>query len=163
MLGVDVIAPYDKDKIRVNAKVGGFDLQAFRLPHGEICSYGVLIRHDTGDTTLFMTDYEYTEYVFKACKVNHFLIECNYQPEYVDLDKGNKSHKLGGHQSIDTCRRFLKVNQTPYMSNVMLIHMGKDSTNPKECVADISKALGGDVNVTYAKSNTAYDFKRKGV
>lgn len=158
MLGVDVIAPYDKDLIRQNAQCGGFNIQAFRMPHGETFSYGALIRHTTGETVLFQTDCECNEYVFKACKVNHFIVECNYQPQYVDLDKGNKNHKLGGHCSIDTLKRFLKVNETDYTKSVLLIHMGKDSTNPNECVEEIKSIISGNVAVDYARPNTTYTF-----
>ena len=161
LLGIDVITPYDTDKQRVNAKCGGFDLQAFRLPHGDIFSYGVLIRHVSGDTTLFMTDFEYTEYLFKACKVNHYLIECNYQPQYVDIDAPNKEHKLRGHCSLDTCRKFLIANHNDYMKDVLLIHLGKDSTDPRECIDDIKRSLGEYVNVDYARPNTVYNMGDK--
>jgi len=161
LLGVDMFTPYDTETIRQNFKCGGFDLQAFRLPHGDIFSYGVLIRHVSGDTTLFMTDFEYTEYLFKACKVNHYLIECNYQPQYVDIDAPNKEHKLRGHCSIDTCRKFLIANHNDYMKDVLLIHLGKDSTNPRECIDVIKRSLGEYVNVDYARPNTVYNMGDK--
>ena len=163
MLGIKMITPYDLDKIRVNEKAGGFDLQAFRLPHGDTFSYGLLIRHSTGVTTLFMTDFEYCQYMFNACKVNHYIVECNYQPEYVDYDAINKEHKVMGHMSLPTCKRFLVSNKNESMKNVLLIHMGKDSTNPKECVAEIKEALGGDINIDYARPNETYDFDRREV
>ena len=160
-LGVDFIAPYDIDKTRVNWWFGNFYLQAFRLPHGDISSWGALIRHKNGETLLFATDYEYNPFIFKACKVEHFIVECNYQPQYVDIDAPNKSHKLGAHCSLPTCKKFLKENYTDYMSNVLLIHLGKGSTNPKECVEEIKNELTG-VNVDYARKNTVYELKRKG-
>lgn len=163
MLGIKMITPYDLDKIRINEKAGGFDLQAFRLPHGDIFSYGVLIRHSTGDTTLFMTDFEYCQYTFKGCKVNNYIVECNYQPEYIDLDAPNKEHKIMGHVSLPTCKRFLIANQNEYMKNVLLVHMGKDSANPKECVAEIQNVLGNGVKVDYARPNETYEFKGKEV
>lgn len=157
-MGVDVIAPYDTDKIRVNANVGGFDLQAFRLPHGDTFSYGVLIRHSTGETALFMTDFEYCRYMFNACKVNHYIIECNYQPMYVELGIGNKEHKLSGHCSIDTCKRFLKTNQNEYMKSVTLVHLGRESTVPGECESIIRTALDNKVAVNCARKNTVFDY-----
>lgn len=162
-MGVDLVAPYDSDKIRVNAKCGGFDLQAFRLPHGDTFSYGLLLRHSTGDTAVFMTDMEYCEYVFTACKVNHFIVECNWQKRYIDIGEANFQHKVEGHASLDTCKRFLMANKTDYMRNVLLIHLGKGSTNAKECVAEIKLALGDGVNVDYARPKTVYDFERREV
>ena len=159
LLGVDIITPYDTDKIRLNAKCGGFDIQAFRLPHGEGFSYGALIRHLSGETLLFMTDYEFCTYLFKACRVNHYLVECNYQAIYLDLDAPNKSHKVLGHSSLDTCNKFLLANKNGYMRNVVLVHLGKDSTNPKECVETIKRSLGEYVNVDYARPNTVYELR----
>lgn len=148
--------PYDTNKIRVNAKMGGFNLQAFQLPHGETTSYGALIRHGK-ETFLFLTDFEYSSYVFKACKVNHFLIECNYQKEYVDLDAPNLAHKLKGHASLDTCKAFIKTNITSEMQNVILCHLGRSSTNAKECVNAIKDIVSENVKVDYARANTVYE------
>lgn len=158
-MGLNVFAPHLKGNIRENRVFYPYLIQSFRLPHDETFSYGFLIRHaETKETLLYLTDFEYCPYVFKACKVNHFIVECNYQPQYVDLDKGNKSHKLCGHCSIDTLKRFLKVNETDYTKSVLLIHMGKDSTNPKECVEEIKNVLSGNVVVDYARRNTTYNF-----
>lgn len=110
-----------------------------------------------------MTDFEYCEYVFTACKVNHYIVECNYQAMYVDLDGANKEHKLLGHCSLDTCRKFLLANKNDSMRNVLLIHMGVDSTNPSECVSDISTVLGDGIQVDYARPNETYEFKREEV
>lgn len=159
LLGVEFVAPYDSDKNRVNAKCGGFDLQAFRLKHGDVSSWGVLIRHSTGQTALFMTDAEYCPYLFKACNVNHFIVECNWQTQYINRDEANFQHKVEGHASLDTCKRFLMANKTASMRNVLLIHLGKGSTNPKECVAEVQSALGDDIYVDFARPKTIYEMR----
>lgn len=159
-MGVEIMAPYDKAKIRENKKLGVFDIQAFQLPHGETVSYGALIRHvQTKDTVLYLTDFEYSPYVFKACKVNHYMIECNYQKNLLDLDAPNKEHKILGHCSLDTCKEFLKLNQTSEMQNVLLIHGGFTTCNPNECIASIESTLPATVIVEWAYNGKQYDFQ----
>lgn len=157
-LGFDMLAPHLTGKVRVNKEFYPYSLQAFRLPHGDTYSYGVLIRHlETKDTMLYMTDFEYCEYVFKACKVNHYLIECNYQKEYVDFDAPNKEHKLRGHCSLDTCKNFIKANYTGDCKSIILCHLGFGSTNPTECVDEIKTLTDKHVTVDYARPNTTYE------
>lgn len=161
MLGVDVLAPYDTDKIRINKRFGGFFVQSFQLPHGETNSYGFLIRHlKTNETLIYITDAEYCPFVFKASRIDYFLIECNYQKEYIDLDAPNKEHKLKGHCSLDTCREFVKANISDSMQNIILCHLGLESTNAKECVSEIEKVVNSYVFVDYARPNTVYQLGR---
>lgn len=157
-LGVTVFAPYDADAIKANKRCGNFDIQSFRLEHGDTFSHGALIRHlTTGETILFMTDFLCTPYIFQACRVNHYLIECNYQPQYVEIGAGNKEHKLMGHCSLDTAGRFVKANYNTHMQNIILCHLGITSTNPKECVKHIEDIAGPNVFVDYARANTDYE------
>lgn len=156
-MGVEILAPYDTDKIRANKTMGNFNLQAFRVPHGEEINYGLLIRHKNCETLLFITDYSYTEFLFKACKVNHFLIECNWQKEYVDMDSENFRHKIKDHCSLDTCKKFISENMTAYTRSVILCHLGQGSTNPKECVTEVKSIVGDKVSVDYARANTIYE------
>lgn len=160
--GVDMFTPYDDGtKIRANKQCGGFALQAFRLPHGDEICFGLLIRHKRGDTALYMTDFGYTEYSFVGCKVNLFIVECNWQEKYVDMESENFKHKVADHCSFEVCKKFLEVNKTDSMNGVLLVHMGKDSANPKECVAEIQNVLGDGVKVDYARPNETYEFKGK--
>lgn len=160
-MGVEIFAPYDTDKIRINKEIGGFNIQAFQVPHGETLCYGMLIKHSNGEKLLYVTDLEYCRYIFQACNVNHFLVECNYQDGYIDLDAPNKEHKISGHASLKTCKELIKANVTPYMQSVILIHLGKGSTNPQECVSEIESVVSPNVSVDYARPNTVYELKGK--
>lgn len=110
---------------------------------------------------MFVTDFEYCRYIFTACKVNHFLVECNYQKEYVNLEKANSNHKISDHCSLDTCKELIKANITSSMKSVLLIHLGRDSTNPQECVSEIESVVSPNVLVDYARPNTVYELKGK--
>lgn len=160
MCGFDMLIPYEQNIIRVNKRFGNFTIQAFQLPHGDTNSYGFLIRHMVSkETILYLTDFEYCRYTFKACHVNHYLIECNYQDEYVDLDAPNKAHKLLGHASLTTCKNFVKANHNNDMQTVILCHLGKVSTNPFDCVEEVQKVITPSVIVDYARPNTVYELK----
>lgn len=161
-MGVPVFAPYDNNKSRENYKTADFTIQAFVLPHGETTSYGALIRHiKTGETVLYCTDFEYSRFVFSGCKVNHFIVECNYQSQYVNLDAPNIQHKLGGHCSLKTCAEFIEANKTTYMQSVLLVHLGIGTTNPQECVEEIEKHVYAHTKVDYARANTVYELTSK--
>ena len=78
-MGIQVFRPYDVQIARSLAtKCGPFMVQAFKLPHNRDPNYGFLITVD-GQKILYMTDFEYCQYTFKNQKINHILIECNYQ------------------------------------------------------------------------------------
>lgn len=160
-MGCKCFAPHVNGKIRENMEFYPYYVQAFQLPHGETNSYGFLIRHlKTKETLLYMTDFEYCQYVFSASRIDYFLIECNYQKEYIDLDAPNKKHKLKGHCSLDTCREFVKANISDSMKTIILCHLGAESTNPKECVSEIGKVVNSYVFVDYARPNTVYQLGR---
>ena len=137
--GIDVWQPYLDEKKIQKKQFGSFNVQCFDLPHNGTENRGFLIEVD-GEKILYMTDFEYCSYVFTKQKVNHILIESNYQQEYVDRDLPNFEHKVRGHCSLDTCKEFVKVNATDNLETVILLHMGQETCNPMECVAEMQKA-----------------------
>ena len=149
--------PYEKDVLRQNKSLGNYWLQAFRVPHGEAINYGLLIRHKNGETILYITDDSYCQYSFKACKINHFLVEVNYQEKYVDMDAPNFKHKIGGHCSLETCKGIIQTNLTPSMKSVIAIHLGFGSTNPTEIISEIKAIVPDGVYVDYARNGTKYE------
>ena len=108
-----------------------------------------------------MTDFEYCRYVFKKQKVNHILIECNYQQKYVDLDLPNFEHKVRGHCSLDTCKEFVKTNATDSLETVILLHMGQETCDPIECVEEIQK-VAKNAYVDYAMAGLEVELRKKG-
>ena len=126
---------------RIYHKVfGKFSVKCFPLPHNGTDNFGFLIECD-GQKILYMTDFEYCPYVFVKQKINHILIECNYQQELVDMDLPNYEHKIRGHCSLDTCKEFIKVNAADSIQTVILCHLGQETTEPEECVAEIQKIV----------------------
>lgn len=150
-MGISVFKPHDETKAcPLKIKYGNFDIQAFKLPHNGTPNYGYYIKID-GQRILYLTDFEYCPYVFVKQKINHFLIECNYQQELVDRDLPNYEHKIRGHCSLDTCKEFIKVNATDSLQTVLLCHLGVETTEPKECVAEVQKIVPS-ANVEVARA-----------
>ena len=144
-MGFEVWQPYieyaEYTSQRIYHKVfGKFSVKCFPLPHNGTDNFGFLIECD-GQKILYMTDFEYCHYVFAKQKINHILIECNYQQELVNRDLPNYEHKIRGHCSLDTCKEFIKVNATDSLQTVILCHLGQETTEPMECVAEIQKIV----------------------
>lgn len=156
LMGCDIFAPYKEAGKPASRHFKPWYIRAFKLPHGDISSYGALIEHDNGERILFLTDLEYCPFNFKNWNVNHILIECNYQPEYVDLDAANKEHKLRGHCSLQTAIDFVVANQTEALKSVTLLHAGIRTLNPKECVEQMQSAIGIQIPVNFARNGKEF-------
>lgn len=155
MAGIPVIKPYEMDISQLHKNVGDFFISAFKVPHDDINCFGFLI-YSGNEKIIYATDFEYIKYIFNSCRVNHFIVECNYQDKYVDLDAANTSHKLKGHCSYNTCKEFLRVNQTGNMKNVIFVHMGGATCDINECCEDLQATLGDAVKVDYARKGETY-------
>jgi ribonuclease BN (tRNA processing enzyme) len=130
-------------------------VKAFELPHNGTVNYGFYIQVD-GQKILYMTDYEYCKYNFAKLEINHFIVECNYQKELVDKDLANFEHKVRGHSSLDYCKQFLSDNITKRARNVILVHLGAETTIPSECIAEVKK-VAGNANVYVAERGLTVD------
>ena len=159
-MGVTVWEPHLDEKTYQRKQFGKFNVQCFDLPHNGTSNRGFLIEVD-GQKILYMTDFEYCPYVFAKQKINHILIECNYQQELVDRDLPNYEHKIRGHCSLDTCREFIKVNATDSLQTVILCHLGQGTTEPEECVAEIQKIVPV-ANVCVAERGLEVELRKKG-
>ena len=127
--------------------IGGFKCIPFNVPHNGTSNFGFLIEHKEMGRLLFVTDYEYIPYNFQKQQIQHFLIESNYQEQFVDRDLPNYEHKLLGHASLETCIGAIKANQTPNIRNVIMCHLGAGSSSGKYFINEMQKEIGRDVNV----------------
>ena len=155
-IGLRTLTPL-KDE-RVGKFLGKFYIERFDLPHNGTENYGFFIKAD-GQTILYLTDFEYCKYIFKNLNPDHILVECNYQIEKVSRDLANYEHKIKGHCSLDTCKNFILANTTDNLKSVILLHMGGDSCEPEECVAEIRKCLKSSVYVDYARKGMEVELK----
>ena len=146
-MGIPVFKPYDETiACPLKRKFANFDIQAFKLPHNGTPNYGYYIKAD-GQSILYMTDFEYCAYNFLKQKVNHILIECNYQKDLVDRDLPQYEHKIRGHCSLDYCKKFIEDNKTSALRTVLLLHMGAETCDPIEAQAEVGKVANCPVYV----------------
>lgn len=129
-------------------QIGKFHIFCFQVPHNGTENYGFLIMVD-GQKLLYLTDLEYCPYVFKKQRLDHMLIECNYQKKYVDMDAPNYVHKVKGHCKLETCKGIVEANKSDTLQNIILCHLGGDTTDADECVAEVKK-IAPLANVDYA-------------
>lgn len=158
-LGIPVFYGF-RDEHR-HVKYGPFDIWKFPVPHDVPC-VGYYITVD-GITTVYITDAQYCGWNFKENKVHNFLVECNWQNDYIaeDLDEPIVSRIFQTHMSEDVCVRLLEANKTDEMSNVLICHMSDRRCDPEEAVERIQKTLGDEVFVEYCKPFGCYDFERR--
>lgn len=107
--------------------------------------YGFYITHPGIGIIVYASDTEYIRWRFK--NVNHILIEANYSMDFVDKDKPNYAHVLQGHMSIDTARKFLEVNKSPQLRNVILCHLSEENASAEEFTMKTKKVVNCPVCV----------------
>lgn len=141
-------------------QVGGFTIQPFCLPHNDVPDFGYLIEHKEMGKLLFMTDMEYCMYDFSSLKVDHMLIEANYDMELIDRSIPNYAHKLLGHCSIQTTCGIIRANRSPELKNVILCHLGTFSDDIS-FIAEAEGAAGGGVIVGVAEAGRVFDVSKE--
>lgn len=158
-MGIPIVAPFNIGDVKsAHWHKGGFSVQTFDLPHNGVWNSGFLITVDS-QKMLYMTDFEYCQYVFKKQKVNHILTECNYIPEFVDRDIPNYEHKLRGHCSLPTCLDFIKFNKTDALRTVILCHLSAENADAEEMTAEVHKVTGNSVTVDYATAGKCWELR----
>lgn len=142
---------------------GKFTITPFEVPHDEgVDCYAYIIEHNDLGKLLYMTDCRYCKYNLNKMKINHFLCECNYQQELVSRDLPNYEHKIRGHCSLDTCKKFIEINKSEKLKTVLLLHMGAETCNPMECVEEVQEIVGDNVYVNYARKGLEVELKENG-
>lgn len=137
-------------------QLGGFTVQPFYLPHNDTPNFGYLIEHQDMGKLLFMTDMEYCLYDFSSLKVDHMLIEANYDMELVDRSIPNYEHKLLGHCSIQTACGIIRANRSPELKNVILCHLGAFSDDIS-FIAEAEEVADGGVTVRVADAGRVFN------
>lgn len=146
--GIPVFKPYEEYKAA--ADFGGFRIMPFELVHDVPC-YGFYITHPESGTVIYLSDTQYCKWRFPG--VNHIICECHHTMESLDgyQETGLRNRVLQTHMGLDTCRDFIRANKSPFLRNVILCHMGRNSDSGEYFVSEIQKAAGANVNVKLAE------------
>lgn len=137
-------------------QTGGFNITPFRAEHDVEC-FGYIIKHDEMGTLLFATDTSFIKYNFKNLNLNHILIETNYSEAIINewlskglVDQARVNRTFKTHMSIETCKEFVRVNKTPNLDNVILLHLSDGNSNASGFRQTIQEVVGDNVRVTVA-------------
>lgn len=125
----------------VKTQIGGFKIQPLILKHN-VQNYGFIITHNEFGKLLFCTDCATMPYKVKNC--NHILIEANYSDEILvdnmcnnEFSRSASNNHLEIQHTIDA----LKLNYTPELQNVVLIHLSNGNSNAKEFIQRVKNEL----------------------
>lgn len=155
-MGIDVWKPYCERNLTDHMKFGGFSVRCFPLPHNGTPNYGYYIKC-AGQKILYLTDFEYCPYVFKKQEVNHILVEANHSKELLDREKANYEHSIRGHADIDTTCKFLDINKTKHLRNVILVHLSSECGDEILFKEQVEKVV--DCPVYIAKAGLEIELK----
>ena len=97
---------------------------------------------------IYLSDTEYCKYRFP--RVNHILVEANYDKRIIDSSHPAKEHILRGHLELQTTKDFISANKTPDLRNVILCHLSSENADPDRMKSEIQQVAGKWVNVAVA-------------
>jgi len=136
--GIPVFKPYESKTLRLVQILGNFVIKSFGLVHDVPCC-GFLIVHPDFGRLLYVSDTEYVKYRFD--RLNHILVECNYDKRLIPDDAVNRSHVMTGHMELQTTLDFLRANNNPDLRNVILLHMSQSNADSEEFVTEARKVV----------------------
>ena len=162
---------------RIPFKVGNYTVIPFYVPHDGCPNFAYLISHTEFGYILYATDMsrisrvdsEYrmkkengkpVDWSFKNLRLNHLLIEANYDfSDFADIDEFKRSHVGFGHHSLQACKRFIEQNKTPGLRTVTLVHLSRD-TDEENILRQVKEVAGSRVEVNVAVPGLCLELKK---
>lgn len=136
-------------------KAGSFQVMPFHVEHDCAEPFGYVV-HDmvSGQRLLFATDTSYIRFKFK--KIDHYLVECNYDDETIThnanngvLDGSRYKRVLDSHMGLETLVQAIKSHDsTP--KTITLIHLSDLNVNQGRVTSTIFTEFGLLPNVADA-------------
>lgn len=146
-MGISVFKPYESEMSRQVRTYGGFVIRSFDLEHNGVPCHGFQVTHDDIGKLLYVTDTEYVRWSFKKLEVEHIIVEANYAAPFIDQTIPNYEHKLRGHQSLDAACLFLCHNNSHQLKNVILAHLGAESSDSDYFISEVQKVVNCPVYI----------------
>lgn len=85
---------------------------------------------------VFATDTYYVKYRFPG--VNHIMVECNYSQDILNkncldgvIPKSLRDRTMKSHFELENVKKFLKVNDSHELKDVVLLHLSDRNSNAK--------------------------------
>ena len=159
--GIPVFRPYDMDTeiAKMQEQFGLFKFKAFSLTDknnkfmhnnsdGSECPcYGIYITHPDIGKFIYISDTELVKWNFAKHKINHILIEANHSASLIDRNSAKFTHQITGHMNIDTTCKFLEVNNSPMLRNVILCHLSNENADREDFINQAEKVVDCPVYV----------------
>lgn len=155
--GISVFEPYKDDKFERKKTFGRFEIYPFELVHDVPC-FGFYIRHTDMGSFVYLSDTEYCKYRFP--RVNHILVEANYDKRIIDSSHPAKEHILRGHLELQTTKDFISANKTPDLRNVILCHLSSENADPETMQKEVQSVAGKWVRVDVAKAGMTVELSK---
>jgi len=125
-------------KGRKSATFGNFKIYSFPVVHDVDC-YGFYIEHPDMGRLVFATDTQYVKYCFRNLRLNHIMIECNYQVGRFEALSAKSEHVISGHMSEQAAMEFVEANCTEALRTVLFVHLSNESADWEEVTEDLQK------------------------
>lgn len=138
--GIEVFKPYDR--LEQYRKMGNFEIYPFECKHDVTC-YGFYIKHPELGKLIYATDTSYIKYRFR--NLNHMIIECNYDEEWLDNSEAKYEHVITGHMELKKTMDCISANYNPKMKNVIFAHLSQDGVDPNKVLAEGQKVAKCDL------------------
>mgnify|MGYP005764652785 FL=1 len=155
--GISVFEPYKDDKFERKKTFGRFEIYPFELVHDVPC-FGFYIRHTDMGSFVYLSDTEYCKYRFP--RVNHILVEANYDKRIIDSSHPAKEHILRGHLELQTTKDFISANKTPDLRNIILCHLSSENADPETMQKEVQSVAGKWVRVDVAKAGMTVELSK---
>ena len=117
---------------------GNFKIYSFPVVHDVDC-YGFYIEHPDMGRLVFATDTQYVKYCFRSLRVNHIMIECNYQVGRFEVSSAKSEHVISGHMSEQAAMEFVNANTTEALRTVLFVHLSSENADWEEVTEDLRK------------------------
>ena len=155
--GISVFEPYKDDKFERKNIFGGFGIYPFELVHDVPC-FGFYITHTDMGSLVYLSDTEYCKYRFP--RVNHILIEANYDKRIIDSSHPAKEHILRGHLELQTTKAFVLANKTPDLRNIILCHLSSENADPETMQKEVQSVAWKWVKVGVAHAGMSIELSK---
>lgn len=155
--GIPVFDSYDSKAEKQVRTYGNFVIHSFELEHDVPCM-GFYILHPDMGNLVYLTDTEYCKYRFP--KVNHILIEANYDARLIPEDHPARVHILKGHMELQTTKGFVQANKSSELRNIILCHMSAENMDESVMLQEVSEVAGKRVNIATAESGLSLELSK---
>lgn len=127
--------------------IGGYKVVPFELEHDVPC-VGFMIFHPECGLLVYLTDTMYSKVVFTN-KVNHWLIEANYDADILgEMGQGFLQQRvMNSHMSIETTLNLLQSNDLTETSNIILCHLSDRNSHAKDFFSKTTAMTGKQVHI----------------